>query len=89
MTLKLSIYLGLSPPCEMPQKVPVSLFLSEEEWMEPDSHAPFTFVFLLGQAQGWNTDRNEEGKEIILDHPTTFPNPLCRGESSPECCLRA
>lgn len=33
MTLKLTIYLGLSPLCEMPQKVPVSLFLSEEEWM--------------------------------------------------------
>lgn len=33
MTLKLSIYLGLSPPYEMPQKVPVSLFLSEEAWI--------------------------------------------------------
>ena len=33
MTSKLSIYLGLSPLCEMPQKVPVSLFLSEEDWM--------------------------------------------------------
>ena len=71
MALKLSIYLGLSPLCEMPQKVPVSLFLSEEERIQPEATHASPLLPLAGQARGWDT--NVERDIIILDHPNHLP----------------
>lgn len=80
MTLKLSIYLGLSPLCEMPQKVPVSFLPSAR------SHAS---AAPRGRGPGLGDQGNQTERASFLLIQTAFLSPPCRGRSSPEFCFKA
>lgn len=78
MTLKLSIYLGLSPLCEMPQKVPVSFFPSARSHASAAPHGP-------GPGLGYQGNQTERTSFLLIQ--MAFLNPPCRGQSSPEFCF--
>lgn len=90
MTLKLSIYLGLSPLCEMPQKAPVSLSLSLKK--DACSQKPYMpHLSISSRARpGIGTPKGTRGRRTsFLIIQTAFLNLPCGGESSPGFCSEA